>query len=155
MRQRDILLTSGLLVTIVVGMFTYTWLAKNQVAEVPTMTEEVPRPAPTARIDATHFFRDGVHTIVGSIMVPTPCDLLTYESQVAESMPEQVTFAFTTINNSEMCATVVTEQRFLVTATASEMATLRATLNGMPVELNLVPASLDETPESFELYFKG
>ncbi len=138
-------------------MFIYTYLAKQQPA--PATTEpvvETSAPAPlVSRIDAKHFYRDGVHTIVGEVMMPTPCDLLTYESQVAESMPEQVTFSFDVINNGGICAQVITPQRFMVSATASEAANLFATFAGTQIELNLVEAAPNETLEDFELYFKG
>jgi hypothetical protein len=158
MRQRDIVLVCVLLGTIVLGMFTYTYLEQKQVSvnEVPAV--QTPRdevPAYIARIEAKHFFIDGVHTIVGEIMMPTPCDLLTYEASVAESFPEQITYNFGVINNSETCTQVVTPQRFLVTTAASAAATHAATFNGQPIELNLVEAAANETPESFELYIKG
>ncbi len=157
MRQREIILVCGLLGAIVLGMFTYTYLAKQQPA--PVVSEpvaETPTPSPLiSRIEAKHFYRDGVHTIVGEVMMPTPCDLLTYESRVAESLPEQVTFQFDVINNSEMCAQVMTPQRFMVSATASEAANLSATFAGTQIELNLVEAAPNETLEDFELYFKG
>ncbi len=156
MRQRDIVLVCVLLGAIVVGMFTYTYLERQQVS-VPAPVEEVPPVVPSyvTRIDAKHFFIDGVHTIVGEIMMPTPCDLLTYEATVAESFPEQITYNFGVINNSDTCAQVVTPQRFLVNANASSGATHQATWNGQPVELNLVEAATGETPEAFELYIKG
>jgi hypothetical protein len=158
MRQRDIVLVCVLLAAIVLGMFTYTYLERTQ---VPTETTQVVEPPSTevpsyiTRIEAKHFFKDGVHTIVGEVMMPTPCDLLTYEAVVAESFPEQITYNFGVINNSEVCAQVVTPQRFLVTASASVEATQRATFNGQPIELNMIEAAAGETPESFELYIKG
>lgn len=156
MRQREIVLVCGLLGAIVLGMFTYTYMAKTTPPAVsePVITEPTPTPLVT-RIDAKHFYRDGQHTIVGEVMMPTPCDLLTYESVVQESMPEQITFAFDVINNSEMCAQVVTPQRFMVSATGSEQANLSATFDGVAIELNLVEAAPNETLEDFELYFKG
>lgn len=156
MRQRDIVLVCVLLGAIVVGMFTYTYLERQQVS-VSAPVVEVPPAVPSyvTRIDAKHFFIDGVHTIVGEIMMPTPCDLLTYEATVAESFPEQITYNFGVINNSDTCAQVVTPQRFLVNASASGEATHQATWSGQLVELNLVEAAVGETPEAFELYIKG
>jgi hypothetical protein len=158
MRQRDIVLVCVLLAAIVLGMFTYTYLEQKQTPAAVNPVVEAPTtevPSYISRIEAKHFFIDGVHTIVGEVMMPTPCDLLTYEAVVAESFPEQITYNFGVINNSEVCAQVVTPQRFLVTATASAEATHAATFNGQPIELNLVEAAANETPESFELYIKG
>jgi hypothetical protein len=157
MRHRDIVLITSLLGVIVVGMFTYTYLVKKSApVETPTPTEELPADTyGISRIDAKHFYRDGVHTIVGELPMPTPCDLLTYSASVAESYPEQVTFDFDVVNTAEACAQVVTVQRFMVTATASADAILNARFMGQAVELNLVEAAANETPESFELFIKG
>lgn len=157
MRHRDIVLISSLLGVIVFGMFTYTYLVKKTaVVEAPAPVEI---PATDAygvtRIEAKHFYRDGIHTIVGELAMPTPCDLLTYRSFVAESYPEQVVFDFEVVNTADTCAQVVTMQRFMVTANASAEATLNARFMGKAVELNLVEAAANETPESFELFIKG
>jgi hypothetical protein len=155
MRRRDIVLICSLLFTVVAGMFTYTYIAKQQAEPIAVTPEPVEEARETMRLDAKHFYRDGVHTIVGEVMMPTPCDLLSYEAVFAESFPEQVSYNFTVINNSEVCAQVMTPQRFMVSATASAGANLAATWNGVAIELNLVEAAPEETLESFELYFKG
>jgi hypothetical protein len=159
MRRRDIILISVLLAAIVVGMFVYTYLERTRVAQITpasdsSITQQEDRYGLT-RIDAKHFYRNGVHTIVGELPMPTPCDLLEYESRVAESSPEQVTYAFTVRNSTEGCAALVTMQRFSVSATASSAATLQATFMGKLIELNLVEAGEDESPEEFELFIKG
>ena len=148
----------AIFVLIVAGMFLFTYLQKKSLPEPVT-----PTPAATStqktygitRIDGKHFFINGVHTIVGELALPTPCDLLTAEAVVAESYPEQVTFAFTVVNTTETCAQVVTNQRFKVSAQASKDANLQATFMGVPVALNLVEAEAGETPEEFELFIKG
>ncbi len=157
MRHRDIVLISSLLGVIVLGMFTYTYLVKKTAVVEAPAPSEAPQSDPygITRIDAKHFYRDGIHTIVGELPMPTPCDLLTYRSTVAESYPEQVVFDFDVVNTAENCAQVVTVQRFMVTANASGEATLNARFMGKAVELNLVEAAANETPESFELYIKG
>jgi hypothetical protein len=157
MRHRDIVLISSLLGVIVLGMFTYTYLVKKTaVVESPAQIEEPAKDAyGITRIDGKHFYRNGIHTIVGELPMPTPCDLLTYRSSVAESYPEQVTFDFDVVNTADTCAQVVTMQRFMINANASAEATLNARFIGKVVELNLVEAAANETPESFELYIKG
>lgn len=157
MSQKSIILFSILFVVLVAGMFTYAHLKRAEILE-PTNFESVVIPGPEygiTRIEAKHFFIDGEHTIVGSLTMPTPCDLVTAASRVAESMPEQVTFDFSVLNNSESCVQVTTPARFKVSATASALASLAATFMGKPVELNLIEAEPGETPESFELYIKG
>lgn len=144
---------------IIVGMFVFAYLKKAELTEVvvtPPVENTVPGPYDTiTRIDAKHFFIDGVHTLVGEILMPTPCDLLNWDSLVAESMPEQVTVQFDVINTAEMCAQTVTPQRFKVSFTASENASIRAMFEGRNIELNLIPPGEGETPEDFELFIKG
>ncbi len=144
---------------IIIGMFVFAYLKKAEITEVvvtPPVVDTVPGPYDTiTRIDAKHFFIDGVHTLVGEILMPTPCDLLNWDSLVAESMPEQVTVNFDVINTADTCAQTVTPQRFKVTFSASENATMRATLEGRAVELNLIPPGAGESPEDFELFIKG
>lgn len=157
MSHRLITLICSIFVLLVIGMFGFTYL-KQAEAPVTAPTAEPTQVTDTynvTRIEAKHFFRDGVHTIIGEISLPTPCDLLKTSARAAESMPEQVTFEFTVINNSESCIQTVTPARFKVAATASKAATLSATFMGKPVDLNLVEAEDGETPEDFELFIKG
>ena len=160
MNQKTIVLIVALFVLIVVGMFMYAYLKKTElVAEPlpqpePTKEEPVPYPDIT-RIDAKHYYIDGVHTLVGEVNMPTPCDLLEAKASVMESYPEQIQVSFTVINNAETCAQRITPQRFQVEASASESATFGATFMGRPIDLNLIPAGPNERPEDFEVYYKG
>jgi hypothetical protein len=159
MDKRSIILVISLFALIVIGMFVFAYLKRSEMAiEQPLVqnneTEEVLYPEIT-RIDAKHYFVDGLHTFVGEIIMPTPCDLVEAESVVMESSPEQVRLDFSVINNSEMCAQVVTAQRFKVEASASAEAVMTANFMGRSVVLNLVPALPGELPEDFELFIKG
>lgn len=147
-----------LLVVIVAGMFGFAYLKKSEITTLttePVATSTEQNSYGITRIDATHFYIDGTHTIVGEVLLPTPCDLLTTNARIAESMPEQITFEFSVLNNSEMCAQVVTTQRFKVSAEASQSASIGATFMGQPVELNLKEAAPGESPEDFEVFIKG
>lgn len=157
MDKRSIILVVSLFILIVVGMFVFAYLKKTEIVEAPVVVVEeqtVPYPQIT-RIDAKQYYKDGVHTFVGEIEMPTPCDLLQATSAVRESFPEQIILNFTVINTAEMCAQTITLQRFSVTAAASAEATVQATFMGRSVVLNLVPALPGETPEEFELFIKG
>lgn len=141
-------------------MFMYANLKKAELEEaivVPPVAEEtqdVPYPDIT-RIDAKHYFIDGVHTLVGELTFPTPCDLLQTDARVMESYPEQVIVDFTVINNADMCTQVITNQRFRVDFTAANQASISARFMGRDIELNLIPAGPEERPEDFELFIKG
>lgn len=162
MEHKGIIASGLVLILIVAGMFIFAYLKKTeiQVEEVENPTPEVEGDTISAydyieSINAKHFFIDGTHTIAGEISMPTPCDLLNWETRIMESYPEQVVIDFEVINESDMCAQVITPQRFKVEFDASEQATVRATLEGREVKLNLVPATPDEDPDDFELFIKG
>ncbi|MBX2866790.1 hypothetical protein KTR10_02465 [Candidatus Kaiserbacteria bacterium] len=158
MNSKTITLFVGALVLIIIGMFTFAYVKRADI-EKEDMSEQVPVDQTAydgiERIDAKHFYINGVHTLAGEILMPTPCDLLEHDFVIMESYPEQVVVDFTVINNADICAQVVTPQRFLVSFSASEEADIRATLQQRSVILNLVPAAAGETPDDFELYIKG
>lgn len=160
MDKKTIILTSVIFILIIIGMFTFAHLKKSELNEVssetnnPELEEIIPYPEIT-RIDAKHYFIDGVHTFAGELLLPTPCDLLNTEAFVMKSLPEQIKLDFTVINNSENCIQTITAQRFLVSATASEQATVTADFMGRAVELNLIPAAEGDRPEDFEVFIKG
>ncbi len=160
MKHHGIIAAIVVFVLIIVGMFVFAFLKKSEIAQAPAQVPPVEISPKTpydsiTRVDAKHFFIDGVHTLAGEILMPTPCDLLNWESSVRESMPEGVTVAFSVINNADTCIQTVTPQRFLVSFTASDAAVIDATLQGRKVELNLIPALPGERPEDFELFIKG
>jgi hypothetical protein len=141
-------------------MFWYSYQKRGELAGqrttdttvLPTTTDD----ADPIRINAVHFFKDNAHTVVGELMMPTPCDLITSEVVVAESKPEQVRIALTKVNNAATCAQVLTPERFRVDFSASKEAVVTATLDGKEVILNLRDAEPGATPEKLEdLYFKG
>jgi hypothetical protein len=159
MEQKHIIASAVVLGLIIVGMFTFAYLKKSEL-ESPeptvTVTEDPSSPyGHITSIDAKHFFIGGTHTVAGEILMPTPCDLLEWDTRIMESAPEQVIIDFTVINHTETCAQVMTPQRFKVSFDASSEAVIRATLAGREVILNLVPALDGETPEDFELFIKG
>lgn len=160
MNRGAVIGAAALFVLLIVGMFVFAYMKRSeQIQEVvePTTTEEdtsTPYDHIT-RIDATHYYIDGVHTLVGEIAMPTPCDLLDYDVVIAESYPEQVTIDFVVINNAETCTQTITPARFKVEATVAEEATWSARFMGRSIELNRIPAPEGERPENFEVFLKG
>lgn len=110
-------------------------------------------------INAAHQYDDetGVHIVAGETEVPTPCHALSHDVTVAESMPEQVSLNFSSNveDPDQMCAQVISTQRFKATFEASEEASISATYNGQDVRLNLQEVGPDENLEDFEVYTKG
>lgn len=159
MTQQQIIIGVVALVIILSGG---AWLLMNSneaedITGTPDKTDVVDDDTDTRRIEAKRFFDDGTHTLVGEVVMPTPCDLLEVDAVVAESFPEQVTVRFSVVNNSEggVCAQVLTPQRFSVSFDASADARIRATYEGEDVELNLIEAEAHEDPEDLEPFSKG
>ncbi len=159
MEHKHIIPAVVILVLIIIGMFVFAYLKKaelqEEVPQAPVVEETGSPYANITRIDAKHFYQDGIHTLTGEILMPTPCDLLNWTTRIQESFPETVVIDFDVINNAEMCAQVITPQRFKVSFTASEQAIVRATLLGRELEVNLVPALDGESPDDFEIFIKG
>lgn len=161
MEKRTTILVTILFILVIIGMFVFTYLKSQELTD-PTVTEPIPSAVTTpdnqydiTNISAKRFYENGTHTLVGEIDMPTPCDLLEVEAVVMESMPEQIRFEFTVLNTADTCAEVITPQRFMTSAEASELADLQATFMGEPVTLNITEAEPGETPEEFELFLKG
>ncbi len=149
------------LVLLLGGLATFTYIQQKNSDESDEREDTVEmedQTTPSAmRIDAKHFFSptDGVHTLVGEILMPTPCDLLTYTPTVFEN-GERVEIAFSVVNNSEeSCVQMVTPQRFSVSFKADKGAVIEASYQGAKASLNMFPAAEGEDPTDFELFIKG
>jgi hypothetical protein len=160
MEHKGIVAAAIVLVLLIVGMFIFAYLERKNIGTEPANLQTPPTEEETSypeitRINAKHFYIDGTHTLAGEILFPTPCDLLNWDTTIAESFPEQVMVNFTVANYADTCAQVVTPQRFKIDFVASEKATIRARFEGRTIELNLLPAAPDENPDAFELFIKG
>lgn len=159
MNQRAVVMTIVLFVVIVIGMFVFAYLKNNEQRQITQdssnqqTTED--RYSNITRIEGKHYYIDGVHTVVGEIPMPTPCDLVESTAVVAESFPEQITLNFSVINNAEFCSQVTTPARFKISTPASPEATFSAHFQNRRVELNLIEAGAGEMPDDFELFIKG
>ncbi len=142
------------LALILVGTWVYVKYVKNDSSDLSgevkgEETENIPD------ITAKHQWKNGKHIVAGEVNLPTPCYLLSTDSVVAESLPEQVTLQFTATTQGDMCAQVVTTERFKIEFDASQDATITATWNGKPAKLNLIPAGPNEDLLNFEIFLKG
>ncbi len=150
-----------IIILIIVGVTLYWQFGRsNDVksnANVPVSNADKKADAGVpSLITAAHQFKNGKHIIAGEVDLPTPCHILTTDAMVAESMPEQVTIAFKSESkDAEICAQVITPERFKVEFMASKDAVIKATWNGQPAELNLVPVGPNEDLENFELFIKA
>lgn len=114
----------------------------------------------TRTISALHQYNpdSGQHIVAGTTTVPTPCHVLTTDTEIRESDPEQVTINFSADKENEnaVCAQQIQEARFKVTFEASENAQIEGgTFGDDQVELNLQEVGANENLEEFEVYTKG
>jgi hypothetical protein len=162
MSQKSIILVVVIFFAIIIGMFWFAYLERQTTSE-PGLVSVNPIPDQPvaevpyylAQVNAKHYVTPTGHVIVGEVTLPTPCDLLEVSPLVRESFPEQVELQFSITNTAEMCAQVLTTQRFRADVSASPEATFSATYQGQPLILNLIPALPDESPDDFELFIKG
>lgn len=139
MQQRIMTMTGVLFSLIVLGMFIFAYLTQQerQVTTPKSAVVEIQTDS-YAYIESVAIhqtYAAGVYTIVGELALPTPCDVLTLETFVAESYPEQVQLAFTATNPAEYCAQTITPQRFSAEVAVSKEASFAATFNTRPIEL--------------------
>ena len=140
------------------GITLYYSLQNSE--EIRNDTESTQETAPGYLPDVVsvlHQFKDGMHTIAGEVDVPTPCDLLQAEAvvEVREPREDMVTLQFTTLNDADTCAQVITAARFKETFSAGEKAEFTALWNGRPVRLNIVEVGPNDSIDDFDVYFKG
>lgn len=82
-------------------------------------------------------FINGEHTLTGQLTVPTPCHTIEQEVIIRESYPEQVQIDFKIVDSGGVCAQVLVDQEFEVSFQASELATVQAFLDGVPIKFVL------------------
>lgn len=158
--MRNTIITIVVLIIIILG-FTLYWQfwgsgqdASNQAAQV--INSQTPDQTEKVIVTGMHQFSNGRHIIAGEVDLPTPCHLLNHEVIVAESFPEQVTINFSTaITDAVICAQVITSSRYKIEFDASENAGIKATWNGVPAQLNLIPVGPGEDLNQFDIFIKG
>jgi hypothetical protein len=109
----------------------------------------------TRSITAQQQYMDGIHTIAGTIALPTPCHRLLTEPFFIDEGRTQVEVRFTTLLEGDVCAQVVTDARFKISFEAVEDATISALYNGDPATLNLVPVEPGTDLSDFDIFIKG
>lgn len=157
-RNTKTFLSIAVIVILIAIGITYYFSTRNN--ETPVPVNQNPGgngavlPAETQTITAEHAFRNGTHIVAGTISVPTPCDSLGVTARIMESFPEQVVLDFKTTSSDDICVQVVSDRRFKIDFKSSENASIKATMNGNPANLKLVPASYDSLL-SFDIFIKG
>ncbi len=118
---------------IVLGVFFFWPSNKNSNEDIivddslPVVDEE--------RYEVEHDFDDGIHTISGTVTLPTPCHELNENIRIAESFPEQVFVDLTTVNTGGICIQVIDERAFSIDVEVSEEATFALTFDGVDISV--------------------
>lgn len=145
----------GIIVLVVLAALVlgYGILRSTFTNTTPTATSTEQLPAEEMRIvTAKHQYKEGVHTFAGEIVMPTPCDALSW---TVATTTDTAQIAFTTTSPAEACAQVITSQRFKVSFRGSASTTAQATLDNAPVRLNIIEVGSEENLDNFEIYIKG
>jgi hypothetical protein len=130
-------LLGGIVVTIsVIGSIIFFGLRLVEETRVPDYSRSDTVNA-VSDVTMRHTYSNGTHMYHGVIPAATPCHTLAKNVSIAESYPEQIRIEFETKPGSDYCAQVISNIPFTVTAEASELATVSASLNGYSVVLEL------------------
>jgi hypothetical protein len=105
-------------------------------------------------VQMKHQFKDGRHTYVGSLDLPTPCYSLDSDLVKTSNTEGSITLN-TSRNDEEICAQVVTTRTFRLQIDAPMNFMVKGMLNGRAVELNMFEVPASDDIDLFEINIKG
>ncbi|MDE1988736.1 MAG: hypothetical protein KGI39_03495 [Patescibacteria group bacterium] len=105
-------------------------------------------------INARHQYKNGKHTYVGMIDLPTPCHSVSVTA-VPSDATNHYTLQFTTKTTDGVCAQVITPRPFRVEFAAPKNITVGATLDGKPVNLNILEVKEGDNIDKVQFNDKG
>lgn len=162
MHQKSIIFAIVIFALLVIGMFTFAFLKKQEMqpdsVEDQTAAAEKEQTTPYDYIDAVDakaFYQDGTWILVGEILMPTPCDLLTSSGTLIETASPEIELDFAVINNAESCAEAITPARFRIDVAGPPEVSFHGHFMDRHIRVNLIPPAEGETPEDFEVFVKG
>lgn len=106
-------------------------------------------------ITVRHQYRNGKHTVIGDIDLPTPCYKLASGYTDSKTNPVSHNINLTTSTSGDFCAQVITTKPFKVTFAGAKDDKITATLDGKALILNVIHASDSENLEETNPYSKG
>jgi len=134
---------------------------KNQKQEVVKISEreqiqEQNTVAPKKTLTVKHQYRDGAHTYVGSIDIPSPCHTLS--TDVTQNNEENTAVVKLVIKQpvaDALCAQVITPTPFEVTFKTPENREVFFTVDGAAVNINQFEVPPAQKIDTADLYIKG
>lgn len=140
----------GALVTLSLLFDKYT----NKV-EAPDFTEEEQIDENIIPLTVRHQYKDGAHTFVGDLELPSPCHA--YNAFIEDGEKENIKNIIVEITEpkEEVCAQVITNVTFRVSVEGSEDLQFKAFVNGEARRLNIFDLEPEVDIDQFELFIKG
>ena len=146
------------LLVVVAMMFFGVKKQKEQVVKI-TERERVSEEQQVESRDSItvkHQFRNGMHTYVGSIDIPSPCHTAEISTQYnSEDNSVLVDMVVKPPVADAVCAQVITPTPFEITFDAPENAEVFFMLNGDMLIVNQYEVPPAQNIDSVDLYFKG
>lgn len=147
MKHIHILLGAAFVVLVLIlGYMFFVAPASAPVVDdtTPRQTEDELAPPYVQQDSLTHTFEDGVHTIAGVVVLPTPCHRIVTDTVVAESFPEQVTITIAVPQDEGVCTQVIDERSFSVDVEVSRNATFTIRTGDRTLSAPALPAETEE-----------
>lgn len=101
--------------------------------------EVVELPGPEV-VRVNHFFENGLHTVEGTITLPTPCYSLETNVAVTKATDDgsdKAVLNFVATSGTGVCTQVIADKFFSTSFEAGENAEITATYNGKPIRLDI------------------
>lgn len=143
---------------IIIAYAGYQSMTNENNTPLPTDQKEEVNPNQDKLITAKHQYvaTSSKHYIAGTLTLPSICHELDTSVDVDREMtPVTATIHFDVTTTAENCSKAIGEARFKESFEAPKNAIIKATLNGAPVELNLIPVPKGEDISDFQIYVKG
>lgn len=143
-------------VVVVLLAFGIYWLVSPSTPEATDTTQTpVTQDEYVQMVNVKHQYKNGRHTYVGEIDLPTPCHSLMSSYNKDANSTTGYTLVFTSSSTAEMCAQVITSKPFKLSFEAVKDIVLSATLNGKKLRLNLFEVPDNQDLDSFNVNIKG
>lgn len=139
----------GALFVILIAVLAYIFFVAPASAPVvddtaPVQNEDELAPPYVQQDSLTHTFEDGVHTIAGVMVLPTPCHQIVADTMIAESFPEQVSIVISVPEDEGVCIQVLEDRSFSVDVEVSRDATFSITTENRTLSVPALPAEAEE-----------
>jgi hypothetical protein len=130
-RVRIVFLTVTVVLSVVLAFLYQT----TKTPEQPTKNQDS-KTINTDQVKLSTRYEGGVLKYSLTVELPSPCYILTHETRILESYPEQVHIELKVEDppSGEVCAQVITQKNFSGEARVSEKAKVSVYLNGKKVQ---------------------